>query len=892
MSSRYLDALFSPRSVALVGASEGSASVGSVVFENLLSGGFKGQIIPVNLKRKIVRGRRCYASLRKIGRPVDLAVIATPAATVPGILEDCAASGVRAAVIMSAGFAEAGKAGARLQERVIAIARRHGIRIVGPNCLGLMRPEIGLNATFSKSNARPGGVALVSQSGALCTAILDWADVHGVGFSAVLSLGDVADLDFGELLDYRAMDARTQSILLYIEGVSRPRAFMSGLRAAARVKPVIVMKSGRHAPGARAAMSHTAALIGADHVFDAALQRAGAVRVDTIGELFSAAEILSGGSTMTGDSLALITNAGGAGVIAADCAAGHGIPLAELGAGTIARLSAALPAHWSHGNPVDVLGDATGERYRAAIEACAADENVDAMLVMLTPQSMTDPAGAASEVIAARNRSGKPVIACWMGGTHVEGAHEIFGAAGLPSFETPESAVAAFSHLVSYRRNQKLLLEVPGPLSDPTKPRIDKARRLISRWLAADRTRLTAGEAREILAAFHIPVLASKEVRSPAAAARAAQDIGFPVALKISSPELSHKSDVGGVILGLRDAGDVQKACAAMARRIRRDHPDVRLRGFSLEPMFQPRHARELFVGVVSDPVFGPVISFGAGGVAVEVLRDQAAALPPLNETLIRSMISQTRVARLLEPFRGMPGVDVQALTNVLLRVSEMVCELPEIVELDINPLVAHEGGVIALDARMRLERPQAARGRYGHMTICPYPQHLEREERLRDGSRVTIRPIRPEDARMEQLFVRGLSEEARYLRFMQALDELTPEMLARFTQIDYDREMAFVATTGHGSEQIETGVARYVINAGDTSCEFAIVVADAWRGRGLATALMHALMTEARGKSITRIESEVLSTNTSMLRLAKRLGFKTSPHKDDPAITRISKKL
>lgn len=892
MGSHYLTPLFSPASVAVIGASDRTGSVGARVLQNLQEAGFHGELFPVNPKHRIAGGLSCYPSIEAVGRPVDLAVIATPAATVPGILSQCGEAGVRTAIVISAGFAEAGDDGKRLQETALQIARKHAIRFLGPNCLGLIRPQIGLNATFSKTGARPGEVALVSQSGALCTAILDWADNQGIGFSAVVSVGDAADLDFGQLFDYLALDRHTRSILVYVEGVHQPRTFMSGLRIAARLKPVIVMKSGRHSAGARAAVSHSAALVGADNVFSAALDRAGVVRAKTISELFSAARILSSGIATAGNSLAIVTNAGGAGVIAADAAAEHGVKLAELSPSTIEFLDAGLPAQWSHANPVDVLGDADTERYRLAVEACGQDEAVDALVVVLTPQGMTDPSAVARAVVEIRPRIHKPLLVCWMGGTNVAEAAGIFTEAGIPSFRTPEAAVAAFAQLARYRRNQQLLLQVPGPLSDRTPPSTDAARQVVRNALDSGRTILTETEAKRILEAFHIPTVRTVEVENVDDAVRAAEEIGFPVALKISSPDITHKSDAGGVELNLYTAERVRDRYTALLQRIHKAFPDAAVRGVSVQAMYKSQHSRELIAGVVSDPVFGPVVSFGAGGVTVEVFKDQAIAIPPLNEVLVEAMISKTRVARLLGSFRDMPPVNREALIGVLLRISEMVCEIPEIAEMDINPLVADADGVVALDARVRLAPSQPAFGRYGHMTIHPYPHQLEKTVDVFTGEKVFIRPIRPEDAAIEQSFVRRLSDDSKYFRFMNALHELTPKMLVRFTQIDYDREMAFIATTTRATEEIEIGVARYTINPDNTSCEFAIVVADEWRGKGVATRLMETLMDEARSKGLATIEGEVLSTNRQMLDLAQRMSFENNPCPDDPSVRLVRRQL
>jgi acetyltransferase len=877
MGPHFLNRILSARGIAVIGASERPEAVGGRVIENLRTMGYAGALHPVNPKHDAIKGMKCHPDVASIERAPDLAIIATPAATVPEIVRQCGDAGVAGAIIMSAGFAETGDAGARLQAAMIEAARETGLRIIGPNCLGLIRPSQRINATFSRNTAAPGHLALVSQSGAICTAILDWADGQGVGFSLVASLGAAADVDFGDVLDFLALDPETRSILLYVEGIHRARGFMSGLRAAARMKPVIVIKAGRHAEGSRAAMSHTGALVGADDVFDAALDRAGAVRAQTVSQLFSAARMLSSGTRVRGNRLAIITNAGGPGVMATDRAVELDVAMAELGPETLKRLDAALPAHWSKGNPVDVLGDADEARYRAALEACMADEQVDGVLTMLTPQAMTDPAGAARAVIAAAEHTRKPMLACWMGGRQVQDARNSLTAAGLPHFPTPEASVEAFAYLAAYQRNQRLLLQVPGPLSDRSPADVEGARMIIEGVLSEGRHTLGTLEAKAVLSAFHIPVSQTLQARTAAEAVVAASTLGYPLAMKIASPDITHKSDVGGVRLNITGADAVRRHFMEMIQTATEARPEARIEGVTLERMYRSHYGRELMVGALRDPVFGPVISFGSGGTSVEVLQDRAVALPPLNETIIRNMIGRTRVARLLQRFRHMPPVDETALERVLLRISEMVCELPHVVELDINPLIVDERGLAAVDARIGVDLPASDADPYAHMAIHPYPASLVSRWHLPDGTPVTIRPIRPEDAHIEQAFVRGLSDESRYFRFMQAVHELTPEMLVRFTQIDYDREMAMIAVMEDEARgELQVAVARYIANPDRRSCEFALVVADEWQGRGIGSHLMQVLMQVARARGLSLMEGEVLAGNSNMLALMKHLGFAT----------------
>ncbi|MEJ2721795.1 MAG: acetate--CoA ligase family protein, partial [bacterium] len=666
------------------------------------------------------------------------------------------------AVVISAGFREVGPKGVRLEEEMMDAARRYGIRIIGPNCLGTMRPSVGLNATFSHNAALPGNIALVSQSGALCTSVLDWALSEHVGFSSMVSMGGSADVDFGEVLDYLAADPETKSILLYIEGIRDARGFMCGLRVAARMKPVVVVKAGRHVEGSRAAVSHTGALVGSDDVFDAALRRAGVVRVLTIGELFDAAHILSAESRVKGNRLAVVTNAGGPGVMAADVAVEAGVKIADLDEKTINALDKVLPAAWSHGNPVDILGDAPPERYRDAILACQKSGEVDAVLAMLTPQAMTRPTDAAKQVVEAAKKASKPTITCWMGEDQVREARKIFSDNRIPYFSTPEASVRAFSYLANYHRNQKLLIQVPSPLSKWSKADVDGARLVIEGALAEGRRVLSTAESKALLAAFHIPTMPSVEVRSANEALIAAQTLGFPVAMKINSPDITHKSDVGGVKLSISNGRAVRTVYSDMVAAIHESNPNADIKGVTIEKMLRKPNGRELMVGVLRDEVFGPTISFGAGGTAVEVLKDRAVALPPLNEFIARNLINKTRVAKLLGAFRNLPPVDIKEIENILLRVSALVCELPHIQEFDINPLIADESGAVVVDARVVVDQYTPTSGRYDHMAIHPYPSNLVSEFQLPDGRNITIRPIRPEDAELVIEFDRKLSPQTK----------------------------------------------------------------------------------------------------------------------------------
>jgi len=896
MGKHYLNPLFAPKSVAVFGASDRVDSVGQIVFKNMLDGGFQGKLYPINSKNSEVQGQKAYPTIGAVGAPVELAVIATPAQTVPDIIEACGIHGVKAAVIITAGFGEIGAEGAALERKMLEAARQYKIRLIGPNCLGIMRPSIGLNATFNKGSANIGNIALISQSGALCTAILDWATLNDVGFSSVVSMGSSTDVDFGEILDYLVSDSQTQSILMYIEGIRNARRFMSALRAAARIKPVILVKVGRHPAGSKAAMSHTASLVGADDVFDAAIRRVGVVRVQNVTELFTAARSLSCGFRPAGNRLAIVTNGGGPAVMAADRAADLGLTMAVLSESTVEYLNEHLPSNWPHCNPVDIIGDAQSDRYYHAVTACLNDENVDGVLAILTPQAMTKPLESAQVLIdigsANSTHHSKPLLACWMGETQVLESRKLFTKAHRPHFRTPEVAVEVFSHLYDYYRNQKMLMQMPGPLSHHIEPDVESARLIIESAMQDRRRILTEMESKALLSAFHIPVAHTMVARSPSEALLIAQQLGFPVAMKINSPDVSHKTDAGGVVLNLANAHQVRAAYQHIIDNVQHNLPNAKMDGISIEPMIVKPNGRELMVGVTNDPVFGPVITFGAGGTSVEIMGDRAVALPPLNNFLVKDLIQGTHIAKMLGHFRNMAPANMAALEDVLLRVSEMVCELPLLMEMDINPLILDETGALAADARVVVAYREVKADRYSHMAIYPYPTHLVTHWQLTDGAEITIRPIRPEDAILVKRFVHDLSDESKYFRFMNSVQELTEEMLARLTQIDYSREMALIAVIDEAGREDELGVARYAINPDGNTCEFALVIADNISGKGLGQKLMVSLMEAARSHGLSVIEGEVLNNNHRMLKLMTRLGFTLKTSEDDHSVMKVSKDL
>ena len=894
MNTHYLTPLFTPGSIALFGASDREDSVGGIVFKNLMSSGFKGPIYGINPGRDVIQGQPAYKSLEEIDEPVDLAVVATPAPSIPAIVEACGERGIHMMLILSAGFRETGKEGRVLEDRVTQMANRYGIRIMGPNCLGIIRPDIGLNATFGNNNAQPGNLALVSQSGAICTAILDWAAVNEIGFSTVVSTGIAADLDFGDYLDYLVADPKTRAILLYIEGIYDSRRFMSSLRAAARIKPVIALKVGRHAAGAAASASHTGALVGSDDTFSAALSRSGVLRVETIGQLFSAARALSANQhRRQSERLVIITNGGGPGVMAADRAADQGIELSSLSDETMKRLNAVLPAVWSHSNPVDLIGDAPPERYKQTIDICLEDPGIDGAVVILTPQAMTRPTEVAQAVIDAAGQHDKPIMTSWMGGAQIEEARKLFNAAHVPNYTTVENAIDAFSYLARYNRNQRMLLQTPGRLITGRKlPDVDGARLIIESVLNERRKTLTEPESLAVLNAFHIPTVRSGVARSANEALIVAETIGFPIAMKILSNNITHKSDAGGVRLNINSAHEVRGVFRQLVDEVQAKVPDATIDGVTIEKMYRSSNGRELMIGIIRDPVFGPVISFGSGGTTVEIIGDSVISLPPLNKRLATDLINRTRVSKMLGEFRNMPAVDMNQLIDVLLSVSAMACELPWVQEMDINPLIIDDKGIVAVDARFMVDFPKPSTDPYHHLAIHPYPTQLVKNVQLNDGTDIVIRPIRPEDAEIEAKFVRELSDETKYFRFMNSIHELSQEMLVRFTQIDYHNEMALIAVQQLDGVEDQIGVARYTTNPDKTSCEFALVVSDKWQNKGIAYRLMRNLMEVARDRDLDVMEGQVLGDNKKMLELMASLDFEISTDPDDSSVRHVVAQL
>jgi acetyltransferase len=881
----YLTPLFEAASVAIIGASERLGSIGAVLVRTMLDAGYQGRLFAVNPKHERIFDLHSYATVEDIPQRLDLAVIATNAAAVPAIMEACGRAGVRAAIVISAGFSEVGRQGAALERAVLESARRHRIRLVGPNCLGVLRPEIGLNATFARGGASAGSIGLVSQSGALCTAILDWAKPNGVGFSSVISVGGSSEVEFGEFLDYLATDAKTESIFLYIEGIRDARRFMSALRAAARVKPVLVIKVGRHPGGEKAVLSHTGLLVGWDDVFDAALRRAGGVRLYSVGHFFAAAQALFARFRPRGNRLAVVTNGGGPGIMAADRCADLGIPLAQLSEATLNKLNAFLPSTWSHSNPVDIAGDADPVRYKETLKTVLDDEGVDGVLAIFAPQALSDAGEAAQQVIDVAKNSDKPLVTCWMGEDQVRASRDLFKRSGVPTFRTPDPAVELFSHISNFFRNQKLLMQTPAPLSHLGAPSVSSARLVIETALAEKRHTLSEMESKAVLAAFRIPISRAVVARSAAEAMALAAEIGLPVAMKIDSPHISRKSESGGVRLNLNNLQSVRAAYQDILDEVKRNRPEATIHGVAVEPMIVKPNGRELMAGIVRDEVFGPTIALSEGGNNLDVHRHRCVALPPLNSYLVSDMVCSPRFSRLLGEFRAMPPVNLDALELVLLRISEMACELPWLRELEINPLIVDEHGAVAVDAHIVVEDISPTAHRYDHMAIHPYPASLVQTWPLPDGAEVTIRPIRPEDAELQKEFVKALSAQDKYYPFLNTLREITDTVAARLTQIDYDREMALSATVDKEGREVQVGVCRYTANADAESCEFAIVVADQWQRKGLARKLMGVLIETARERGLKYMNGAFLATDERMLQFASGSGFVISDSPDEHSI-------
>jgi acetyltransferase len=888
-----LDVFFSPKTVAVIGATESANTVGRTLLWNLVTSPFGGTVYPVNPKRPSVLGVKAYPSVSAIPEQVDLAVVVTPPPSIPGIIRECGEAGVRGAIVISAGFKEIGAEGAALERRVLEEARAAGIRVVGPNCLGVMSPLTGLNATFATAIARPGSVGFISQSGALCTAVLDWSLKEMVGFSAFVSVGSMVDVGWGDLIDHLGADPKTKSIVIYMETIGDARAFLSAAREVALSKPIIVIKPGRSAAAAKAAASHTGSLTGSDEVLEAAFRRSGVLRVNNIADLFYMAEVLAKQPSPQGPRLTIVTNAGGPGVLATDALIMGGGELSELTAETMEAYNAVLPPTWSHNNPVDIIGDASPERYAKALDIAAKDPNSDGMLVILTPQAMTDPTRIAEQLRPLAKQEGKPVLASWMGGVDVAAGEEILNRANIPTFPYPDTAARAFNYMWQYSYNLKSLYETPSLPEDSIDWTPD--RRLVGEILEharqEKRTILTEFESKQVLAAYGIPVALTIIASDSAAAVKAADKIGYPVVLKLYSETITHKTDVGGVQLNLANAAAVAAAFDAIQASVTAKVGAQHFQGVTVQPMIQLKDAYELIIGSSLDPQFGPVLLFGTGGQLVEVFKDRALALPPLNSTLARRMMEQTKIYKALKGVRGRKPVDLAALELLMVRFAALVAEQGWIKEIDINPLLASPDGLIALDARVVVHGPEiASLDQAPKMAIRAYPTRYVAPWTMKDGTVVNIRPIRPEDEPVMVKFHRTLSERSVYLRYfhLMNLEQRTRhERLMRTCFIDYDREMALVAERRHpGTGESEIlGVGRLTKVAGTREAEVAVVVSDEWQGRGLGKELLARLAIVGADEKLVRLSANILPDNTEMMRICEKLGFSLKHSLEDEVV-------
>ena len=876
---RPLEALFAPRNIAVIGASEKAGSVGKALLQNL--GFFAGRVFPVNPKHKTIGGLEAFPHIGAVPEKVDLALIATPATTVPGIIRECSEAGIPASIIISAGFRECGKVGAALEQQCLGEARRGKMRLLGPNCLGLMVPHERLNATFAESIAEPGNVAFLSQSGALCAAVLDWSFRENVGFSAFVSVGSMLDVGWGDLITYLGDDPRTKSIVCYMESVGDARSFLSAAREVALTKPIVVLKVGHTDAAAKAAASHTGALTGSDAVLDAAFRRAGVLRVNTISELFNMAELLSKQPRPCGPHLAIVTNAGGPGALATDALIASGGQLAELSPNTRDAIDHLLPAHWSHRNPIDVLGDADATRYAQVVELAAQDSQSDGLLVILTPQAMTDANATAEAIRSLARRNSKPLLASWMGGAGVDAAKGILNAANIPTFDYPDTAARAFALMWRYSDNLRALYETPAATEQTSEPRAggSVAEDLISAARKAGRTLLTEVESKRLLSAYSVPTVETYVAFTEGDAVKHARQVGFPVAIKLFSETLTHKSDVGGVRLDVPNATEVRRAWKQIHASVSEKAGQEHFLGVTVQPMVA-REGYELIIGSSIDSQFGPVILFGTGGQLVEVFNDTVLGLPPLNATLARRLLEQTKVFAALKGVRGRKAVDLAALEQLLARFSQLVVEQPWIAEVEVNPLLVCSERMLAVDARVVLHPADTPEERLPRPAIRPYPTRYVRPGKLRDGTPVTIRPIRPEDEPLAVKFHQTLSDRSVYLRYFAPLkldQRIAHESLSRVCFIDYDREMVLVVTRRVPESQEEEilGVGRLSKLHGANEAEFALTVSDPWQGHGLGTELLKLLVRVGRDEKLDRITATILADNHEMKHVAAKVGFK-----------------
>ncbi len=882
MGQYNLDRIFKPRHIAVVGASEKAGTIGNALMKNLMDGGFSGKLLPVNPKYKTIHGHECFGSVSALETGADLAIIATPIHTVSDIVTECVGKKVGGAIIISSGGKEIGEQGREIEEKIRQTAYAGGLRIVGPNCLGIIRPSVNLNASFASEMPVSGNLAFVSQSGAICTAILDLAFKEHIGFSHFVSTGSMLDVDFGDMIDYLGNDPSAKSILLYIESLTNFRKFMSAARSVSRIKPIIVLKSGRSAAGAKAAASHTGAMAGEDAVYDAAFKRAGIVRVDTIQELFDCAELMSKQPRPRGPRLAILTNGGGPGVMATDTLGRYGQEPAPLDPETIKAFDSFLPSFWSRNNPIDILGDASPERFRRSLEVCFHSENLDGVLVILAPQALTPPLAVAETLVAVMKDRQYPVFTCWMGGKSISRAVELLNEAGIPTYDTPERAVRAFLYMVEYARNLETLLEIPPKMTRHLMFDLDKAGKLLTGATAHEF--MPESDSKELLTAYGLPVIRTEIAKTAAQASAIGKEMGYPVVMKIHSPDITHKTEVRGIRLDLRSDADVCEAYGQILSSAREFRPEARIEGVTIQPYFSNPDF-EILLGAKRDPSFGPVILFGMGGIYTEVLKDRALGLPPMNRLLARRIMQETKVYTLLQGYRNRPAADMEQLEEMIVRLSQLLIDFPEIAELDMNPVLIKDGKPVAVDARILVSPSEKSSPL--HLVISPYPEEDEAHMVSADGLRIFIRPVRPEDAPLFTDLFKVLSPTTIYHRFFGALKELNPEMLARFTQIDYDREIALVAIDEDDDTDADSqtgrmlGVARIIGDPDGKTGEFAVLVGDAWQGSGIGSSLLEKCLSIAEKRGFETVHGIVLQENRNMLALGKKLGFETKRDSD-----------
>jgi len=871
MSIHNLDRIFKPDSVAIIGASEREGSIGGSLVKNLIEAGYQGKIFPVNPHHKSIRGLRAYRSVLDIEETIDMAVVSIPISEVPSIIKECVKAKIGGAIIISAGGKEIGEKGKQLEEKIKNEAAKGDLRIFGPNCMGIVSAEPKLNASFARQMPLGGKLAFISQSGAICSAILDLSLKEGIGFRYFVSIGSMLDVDFGDMINYLGNDTQVSSIVLYIENLTNIRKFMSAARAVSRIKPIVVLKAGKSKAGARAASSHTGALAGEDAVYDAAFKRAGIVRVNTIEELFDCAELIAKQPTPSGSGLAIMTNGGGPGVMATDALSTHGLEPVALTPDTIKRLDDFLPPFWSKGNPIDILGDAPPERWRQALEVCFSAKEIKALVIIFVPQALSNARAIAQSIVELlRSKPYPPIFAVWMGGENVEEGRQILNKAGLPTYETPERAISASMYMYSYARNLELLQEIPPKLEHSLKFDQPGAREIIGKALKEGNTLLTEAESKALLKVYGIPVNRTEIANSIQEAVGIAQEIGYPVAMKIHSRDIVHKSDAHGVQLNLHDEKDVKDAFLKIMSCARTYDPKAELLGVTIQPMLQ-RPDYELILGSKKDGDFGPVILFGMGGIMTEILKDQALALPPLNRLLAKRLMEGTRVYEMLKGYRNRPPANLDLLEEILIRLSQLVTDFPEITELDINPMILTEDQAYAADARVVIKPSDISAPH--HLVMSPYPNQYEMIRTIKGGQKVFIRPIKPEDAPLLVDLFNTLSPQSVYFRFFTHLKSLSHKMLVAFTQIDYDYDMALVAFDKTQPEGRMLGVARIMSKPGGITPEFAVVVGDPWQGKGIGVTLMKSLLAIAKERGIENLWGVVLSENTQMLSLVRKIG-------------------